>query len=57
MSVIAFKLPQTDLIELERGKRIRYHRMEFGRNLKQMCGKSNLRASDVNSGPFFVYEY
>jgi len=39
--VIVDKLLQTSLIELERGKRIRYHRMEFRKNFVKTYGNSS----------------
>ena len=54
--MIAFKLRQTYLIKLETGKRIRYHRLEFGRHFVRTYGNClHLGIYHINSGPFYVY--
>jgi len=52
-----YKLRQTYLIELERGKRIRFHylRTKFLQNAVRTETCLHLLADDVNSGPFSVY--
>jgi len=48
-SVIAYKLQQTYLIELERGKRIRnFEEISYERTVSRL----HLRANEVNSGMF-----
>ena len=55
--MIAHNLQLTNLIELEKGKRIWYHYTGFGRNLVRTRGNASAFANGVNSGAFFLFTY